>query len=483
MSKEFKHILKDYIVDPQDTKYQRRPLISYPLEAKKQLALLTARKTDEVDIFGSYIYRNQLYAADIDIFEIYKGKHDLSTIAKQFYQSFKKIVQRVLSTPLEYYSEVKCGVDERFDIDIGTCSEGIYSVSRSINDKLANLLARGLLYNDDYNQLASILLKTNKDGDDYDIVSSIIRKYYIIRWEAKEVLQGWKLLIGDIKFYFVEGLKMNSLVKIDTWSYLNNKLLEVTNVYFLSYVKDGKSIDIQSHNDPSTLKADIEKLYYSNLYYSPFKMVKRIYAYLRQVKNQEGDNFDPSLERLLDRITGVVATLVSSLYQNKHEIDTTILVLEKYGESAITDQLIIATDKIKSRLAGIGFLSDDCLLRWCEMIDSVNSRSTLPHKLDLLNTISTEMKYVISYKTIEDLNEFVLNPPNRVLLPDHLTYDTKIIRRPDSFIVNPLEKAKLHLKGGGPIDDLYRALRYRTQSEGQKAYQLGKVYGPYKVLL
>jgi hypothetical protein len=452
MSREFKRVYKDFIADHAqfiENELARRPTISYPDEVLNFMKLLTVIESDTVDIFGSYIYKDQLYASDIDIYEEYNSLHDIVQTSETFFLHFKKMVKRVLSTPLVYYSETKCGIDERYNINIGECSSGVYKPSHYLAKEVDSLYARNLLEKEDYDILQQTIHKNKHGGDDYDIVNFILRKYYILRWSSDEILRGYKLLRGNVRFKMIDGLQQDSLVKIDIWSYVNNKLLEITNVYLLSFTKNKKLHNIQAHNDPKSLTEQIEKFYYSNMWYNPFKVQKRSFSYLRQAR--ESPNFDPSLEDILNRISEVVSGQISSLYQNKAEIDTTILLLEKYGHKAITDELFIATDKIKSRLASLLYLTDEALFKWCHGIDYVNSERDIPLKIAKLDEISREMSWVINSETIDKLNDELLNPPNRRLLPEILTYDPHIIRRPDSYVVNPLTKHII--KGGYSLTD------------------------------
>jgi hypothetical protein len=453
MSKDFKHIIEDYITTDEqydENKLARRPTISYPDEVNQFIELLTVDKKDHVDIFGSYIYKQQLYASDIDIYEEHNSKKDIQSTANSFFPPFKRMVKRVLDTPLIYYSETKCGIDTRYDLSVGSCIEGVYQPHTSLATQIDALYNRSLLDKEDHDILSKTIRKSSLNGDDYDVVNYILRKYYILRWSANEIFQGYKVLRGGQKFKFTDGLQQDTLVKIDIWAYVNNKLLEITNVYLLSFTKGKKLYNIQSHNKITGLLEQIERFYYSNMWYNPFKMVKRIYSFLRQSK-ERGINFDPSLSTLLEKISNVVSGGVSSLYQNKSEIDTTILLLEKYGVRALTDDLYIATDKIKSRLASLLFITDDVLLKWCENIDMVNSGIEIHTKIEILEDISREMKYIIDSEIIILLNLDVLNPPNRILLPHVLTYDPSIVRRPDSYVINPL--TKIVVKGGYSLTD------------------------------
>jgi hypothetical protein len=119
---------------------------------------------------------------------------------------------------------------------------------------------------------------------------------------------------------FVDGLKQNSLVKIDVWSYLNSKITEITNAYFLSYGTGANKVEVQSSNNIKDLQSDVEKLYYSNMWFSPFKMSKRAYALIRQLigeENLDKDTKNP-LHALLTSFSVVNYSSVALICQIEH---------------------------------------------------------------------------------------------------------------------------------------------------------------------
>jgi hypothetical protein len=429
-----------------------RPDITYTDEALSFIELLSAGEPARV--FGSYIYRNHNNnAADLDLFEEY-SKPTLSQTVSSFYKDFVKVIKRISSRDLVYYSETKCGIDERYNLDIGKCELGVYTVNKDL--RITIEMMRELFLVEDYKMLMKVLSMTKLGGDEYDIVAYILRKYYILRWSIEDILRGYIVKEGK-KFMFIDGLTQNSLVKVDVWGYLNSKIVEITNAYFLSYGTGNKKIEIQSSNSVDTLRSEVEKLYYSNMWYSPFKMVKRSYALCRQLMDsgeyvvKKGD----PLEYILSSLSERLAYGLSGLYQMKSELDTYLAMLDKYGKEVETKQAYEAVDNTKTRLSRNLWISEKLLIRWCKMLDIINA-SHGDKKIKELEDILEEMRDVIINETIHALNEINLNPPASVLLPSVLTYDPSIIRG-YGYVRNPLDKYSA-LVGGYTSDDYYRSI-------------------------
>lgn len=438
----------------QENETSARPAITYTQESLEFVKLLAVGSPKNAKIFGSYIYKNHhTTASDLDIFETYQ-KSTLDKTTHEFYKEFKVMLKRVLQRPLIYYSEVKCGIDERFNFDIGECHLGVYTPTKGLLTSIDN--KKRLFDLADYKILMKVLSKSNLTGDDYDVVTYTLRKYYILRWSLQEVMQGYKIL-NHTKFMFTYGLTQNSLVKIDVWSYLNSKIIEVTNTFFLSYGKKDVK-EIQDSNKIESLTKEIEKLYYSNMWYSPFKMIKRIYALARQIRDETADSYQ-ALEKILEVSSKLLDTRVSTLYQIKAELDTYEAMLSAYGKEVETEHSFMALDNIKTRLSHDLALTEKLLIKWCHDIDNILSSNSVGYKQKAISELSQEIKHVIEAETVEMLSDALMNPPPRLVLPDdqHFTYDPKIIRNSKVYVQNPLKKYDM-LIGGHTEADYFKTL-------------------------
>jgi len=79
----------------------------------------------------------------------------------------------------------------------------------------------------------SIVRNKHPTQDEYDIIFNLFRNHRVIRWTEDEILQGYKMLPGKLKFKFIDGLKQKSHIKIDVLAYINNRFIEVTNFFYL----------------------------------------------------------------------------------------------------------------------------------------------------------------------------------------------------------------------------------------------------------
>lgn len=426
------------------------PPVSYPQSVLKQIYLLSAQKPHrqpKARIFGSYIYRFQKYPGDIDVMENFdcESCHSENDVVKKFFIALKKIINNVLKQKEEYYSEIKCGIDERYNLDIGLPIEGVWYPPKELLDEIFNLYNSALLEKKEFNMLKNILSrKGSHDSNEYDVVKYILRNHYILRWTAEEVLKNEKILPGNVKFKFTDGLRMDSLVKIDVITIINTRVVETTNVYYLAY-KDGDVFHhLQSSNVIEGLKDEIEKLYYSDMFYSPFKMVKRIYAFCRgsYISIDRGYKDDPfdfkqSYEYVLNQIIPFLGGDVSFLYQLRSELDTIVLLLEKFKNPA-KKAIFNTIDEMKIRISKILFFNDAYVNNLCSLLDYANAQKNNEAKIEILEEVMDEMKRVINYKTITFLESVNLNPPAHFLLPNPIIYRNNI-RGPNDDPINPLK--------------------------------------------
>lgn len=413
---------------------ETKPLSSYSEDAIKNIKLLTFSKKELAHPFGSYIYRLQKYPGDLDLVEEFTDCCNEDDVVRKFAKKLQQIVKKINSEKIHYFSEFKAGLDNRYDIDIGEMIDGIYKPRIDLSIISYNLFNKGLLSNEEYSIIQYILLFSDLGSNEYDTVTYIFRERRILRWKSDEILNGIKLLPGNKKITLENALKQHdSHVKIDMIALINDRLIEVTNFFQLAYVsKEGKVLNIinidveENHNIPVHLPFEIEKLYFSNMFYSPFKMVKRMYSLGRNKKYID----------LLNSIIPFVSSNISLLYQIKSEIDTIILIIEKikkYPSKTIEYQL----DEMKFRISTVTELSKEELLEINDLIYKINKIDYKYDKLDDLKLLKKILVKKINYFTIEYLIRFNLNPPPPYLLPNEHTYYIYHARGPNEYPENP----------------------------------------------
>ena len=429
---------------------ETNPKSTYPESVLKQVYLLSAQKPNmdaKAQIFGSYIYRFQKYPGDIDLLENFNCESCKTEdeVVNKFFIALKKIIKNVLALKEEYYSEVKCGIDYRYNLELGDAENGKWYPDNLLLGRITDLHYKKLLSDSEFEILRKILVSNEVlNANDYDVVKYILREHYILRWTSKEVLDNKKVLPGNVTFKFTDGLRMDSLVKIDVITIINSRIVETTNVYYLAYKVGEEYHQLQSGNKILQLKDEIEKLYYSDMFYSPFKMAKRIYAFARgyYLANLNGYINNPSFDKyayetILNKVLPFLSGDISLLYQLKSEIDTIVLLLEKFkkpSERSIHKTL----DEMKMRIAKILVLNNHYVDVFAELLNDVNAAKNNNHKIELLEEISKQMKRIINFETITYFKSVNMNPPPEILLPYPLIYND-IIRKPEDEPINPLK--------------------------------------------
>lgn len=415
--------------------YSKKPDEAFPYTARDQLHLLSIRKTPgNAHIVGSYAFRFQKYAADIDMIEEYDVGSSQKYVIDSFYKKFKAIVQKVVKSRIEWFSEVKCGYDQRYDIKLGKCFNGRWLVKDGLGSELTALFQQGLIDKEDMEIVAQVLVpgKPMYTSDDYDIIKFIVKKYGVVRWSAAEIIKGWKIHQKQ-KFTFKEGLAMDTVLKIDVITKLEGKYVETTNIYFLGYHKDGMIVKLQHLAEiRESLKGDIEKLYFSDMWYSPFKCVKRMFSLCAIVQ--------PELDKIAPKIAEIAGGDISSLYAIKSELDTIVLLLEKPGGRNAIAGINQGLDDRKDDISNILFLSNEDVIMLCKMIDKIVDVDDINKKSMMMETLAEQMGTVINNYTIEALNMIGMNPPLRELLPEEMTYPPTVVRSLDTVVKDPIHQ-------------------------------------------
>jgi len=467
--------------------------------------------------FGSFLNRVAEYFGDVDLNQkyIYNGPINKAgqTIAKLFQTMVSKVNKKVhirytsefhgleyLPKRL-YFSEVKAGIDSRFKFDYGTLEDGVYRPSTDLIKISNQLYHQKLLTKKEIQIINHILNKPNKNGDDYDIITNLFRDHYILRWTVNEILKGSKIA-NNKQFKLSEAVLMNTPLKIDLIIHTNDNLfLEFTNFYRVGIQVNSKVqgtrlaslasrsrvvndkvfdvIDEHGHHkgsylpinfDPTipftiSLQDEIEHLYYSNLDYSPFKLVKRAFAFLKHFYKYPTELQDiqyisigftkSRVADLLGKYTSILTSSIGILYSIKSELSTIALLLErntKFLTTELIEQINDRIDYLVTNLSNVLEIDEKQLSKFIEKISyiadlpyekgfSYKSPKLIPTEIELINNLIDEFQIIINYWTITYFNKLGLNPPQYPLVPGVVEYDGNIIRTPNDNPKNPLKEA------------------------------------------
>ena len=292
---------------------------AYPKTIIDKINLISMSSDNKYNIVGSASYLVQKYYADIDVIEKIIGKNTNDTI-NGFIKKLKSVVKKIDSTDLIYFSDFKAGLDNRYNINIGILKNGIFTPSKDVDEKVKKLFNEKLLNLTEYTAITEAL--KSKTSLSYDIISETLRMRKIVRWTQDEITKGFKILPGKVKLELKKALTEDTTVKLDTIIVVNDNFLELTNVLLLGE-KSGSKIkyyDSKANNEVANtienLKEDVEKLYYSEMFYSPFKASKRLFSLIRlMINNRIGDEED-NLAYVED-ILPLITEDTSLLYQQK----------------------------------------------------------------------------------------------------------------------------------------------------------------------
>lgn len=404
---------------------ERKPLDSFPKSILDNIKMLSIKKTQPAELFGSVTYRIQKYPGDVDLIENFVGCCSIKEVAETFTKKIQKIVKNIQNAKTHYYSEMKAGFDYRYNINIGTFTNGIYTLDPNFLKNIKKLYKENLLTDDDMLYINKIVEKSrvkNLNGNDYDVIFDILRSHRVLRWTADEILKGKKKLKNGLVKKLENAVADQTAVKIDMITNINGRFTEVTNFYVLGYEDEGELhyINLDPYKDiPISLRKEIEKLYYSNTFYSPFKMVKRMYSLSRSTKEYD----------MVIPIIPILSSNVSLLYQIKSELDAIIMIKKLYKNPSptfIKNQL----EDIKYRASTVIELPPEDLNLINGTIDMIQSTNNDFHKKRLLDELKELLVKIISSMTISFLEDAGLNPPPRDILPETLSYSREIVRSP-----------------------------------------------------
>ncbi len=425
-------------------------MITDPVKDEIKLLKVGKNDSDEPFVFGSYNMRIQKYPGDIDLREDYSRSCDEKCVIDDFEVDLKAMVKKVIAKRTHYYSEIKVGVDELFDIYLGDIENGIFIPDEHLWLDVKTLYENGMMEKDDLNKISLVLLQEKVlNADDFDIIQYIIRKYYILRWTSKEIISGKKKLSGKRTITLNEALYYPTLVKIDELTFIDSQIYEVTNAFDLIYLDENNNqVKIHPENPSIALREEAEKLYYSNMWYSPFKMVKRVYALCRRDLNFDKANAN-QYKSIIQKLIPLVSSNISHMYQLKSKIDslTLLIELEKSPPMASIKKQLFS---IETALSTIIEFNRDNYDKVHDIINKILKTTSRQIQISLLEEMSVLFKIFINTTTIYYLNKVGLNPLPPIVLPEYHLYNRRIIRKPTANPTNPL---KLLAKvTGGNID-------------------------------
>lgn len=466
-----------------------RPESSYPNSINKEVHLLSVNKNKDPAKFGSAVYRIQKYPGDVDLRQSFiVASFDTETLAKEFAKVIKKIVKNILNEKVHFFSEFKAGFDERYDIDIGIISNGVYTMNSQLPMIIQKMYDNKLFNDDEYYVLHRLIHTKNFseninipllfNADTYDAINYIFRERRILRWTAEEILKGKKKVAGNMYIPLTYALIQRSHIKIDMITLINGKYIEVTNFYMLALFENEQvipinlnyNIDDPKQNTQSALELlpeDIEKLYFSNMYYNPFKVIKRLFALSRSRHDDD----------MLLKIIPAVSSDISQLYQVKSEIDT-LLNIFKLRKIPPKQTINNQVDKMRTPLAEVIEIENIELVILNDDIDKFIKSNDKDIKIKYLKKIKISIEKIINSETILYLDSVFLNPLPSNYLPLNKKYDDTIERKESDQkynIIDDILKQRKSIKVKNTVQKRIQTEQERLQEIEEALDKLEKI--------
>ena len=376
--------------------------------------------------YGSFHYKTLMTYNDID----FEEKIEYCELTKEkAKEQFKRSIQRIVKTIMQesniFIGDIKAGIDERFsDINLGKLKNGkledynqesiILTINNWFNFELIDLqiLEELLSYVKQDNYLKPDIYK-------YQILEELIRNLYTLRWKPQDILNGFLKLRGNEKLDIQDTIDMKSPIKIDVWALVDSKFIECTNFYILKGMdNNGKCI---FYNVPEnyfntvleSLRQQVEKFGYNNqknLFYKPYKMVKRMFSLSRLECNNN----------IYDTLLLIINGEVGQINQLSALIEVLILMMEKNVD---VDYNLInnEVDNFKLILGKINKIkfNENCIY---DTIDVFVHSNDMNLKIEILEKLKKCFDKIVKYHTQKFLYKWRLYPPPRNFLPKNLKY-------------------------------------------------------------
>lgn len=314
---------------------QTRPVTSLTLDTLQVINMITLDPMYPPSIVGSFKYIVHEYPADIDLFETYNTCCDIDEATTDVATKFREMVKRITSTKNVYLGDFKAGYDTRYTVNIGHIKNDKIKGYNPLNIRstIVSLHNKGLLTDQEVGLWLSKVID-HPSFVEYIDLESTIRSKHVVRWNTTEVIKGEKILPLGVKLSLKDALSQKSVVKVDVWVYLNNRHVEVTNWFMLTY-KDKKGrtqhLSVKPDEYERSLTHDIQ--HYNNPTVNKYmKLAKRLWLYAVLKKDK----------KLMISLYPLFGSGAAKMYQIMGEIETIhkiLLRIEKPYMPSIIDNI------------------------------------------------------------------------------------------------------------------------------------------------
>jgi hypothetical protein len=393
-----------------------KPVTSYSANIIKEINLISYDKNESHPI-GTFSYRSTLYPSDIDAFELIQECCDMNTVIILFLRKIQDIVKEILTKRNHWFLELKAGLDNRYNLDIGQLHNMQWLINPELHNNIFTLYHNNLLSRKEYEILNSLI--TNNPGPkEYEILKKMLREHYILRWSAIEVLRGYKQLSGGIIKTLQNAFIDKSQINMELIVIINNKIVDISNFFAVEAIDNLGNVTVinlpqESHTDfenyfKENLKSSIEKLYYSILEPNYLKLAKRYFSYGRFTKNSV----------LINKVLPLLNSSIGLAGQLKSEIAVIIKLIEfTHGQHLPLNIIVNQLDNLKTRLSHVIEINNDTLTMLNELIQKAMDQINPINMIEFLSPIKKMLEELTNQYSLIYLKRVKLAPPPRDLLP------------------------------------------------------------------
>lgn len=405
----------DYI----DRAFESKSTESYPANIYEEMDYLCVDQEEKgVHPIGSLSYRGTKYAGDYDFFEkIDKGTRE-KTI-EFFVKNLPRMVREYVKLKNHYFIEIKCGVDSRYDFNIGVCQNGVYYMSDNLREDINNLYSQKLITNPEYSMVDKVINNNGRIQLDYEKIQKMLRGHRVLRWTSDEIIKEERKIPFGTKT-LLDACQDKEKINIETIAIINGRISDVSNFFYLSYTVDGKenaiNFDQSQIDDPDSFRQGLlqaaNMLLYSELDYNPLKSIKRFFSL---AKNTGDMHLRSCLQPFMNSET-------LELGKIKSELVTIGKTITKYKNKISSNIVISQLDDIKFRMAAILKLSSDMIDEFNKKIIQIDEKYSPKLVIEFCDDVSHALLPMLNESSINFLSENGLYPTPREYTPTDPQY-------------------------------------------------------------
>lgn len=348
----------------------RRPDNSYKIKIIKNISLISFNNF-KPSILGSASLKSSLYPSDFDLFSEVKYKN-IEEAKTNITKQFRDIVKRLKGKKNIFFMDFKAGYDPELVQDFNSISE----IKKFYLNKGRFLTLK------EQKQIQNL--------NNLDDLKEYTRQLYTLRWTEKELLSGKKKLRGGREITLKDCILDKSTIKIDILSFIDNELVEFSNLF--EFYAGTKPLNIERDSRVvSNLKKDIKVFWEDN---KKMKALKRIFS-VAVLKKRKG---------LVKKLSELFNSNLGILYQTINNFENIVqLLTDKKVQLATGDNINKLNSFIqilKDRLGNISqFKFPE---KYFQQIDKITK---LKNKKQKIQKLIKELKEILNKAVVEYLKK------------------------------------------------------------------------------